>query len=1375
MENLILSLIKRFKNLLVLLLDKHANKALGAYLIPLFIGISTFAEIDKDALPNVEDGFEINFFVKEPHIINPSSICFDKLGRLYVGAGPQYRTPKEDSPTDYIKILIDEDGDGVAETVKTFAEGFNCVEAMAWKGDELWVANAPELTVVRDTDGDDVADEYQIIYTGLNNLRHSVHGLNWGPDGWLYFSMGNTWVKPNAPKPIRDLQGIKSDDTTEYPLTKVYTKETYPKSYHPMNKSEKEGGIFRCRPGGHELELYARGMRNPWDICMDSGFNWLGTDNDPGRPGDRIFMPIRHGHYSMRHSWKFDWMGKHPAVAPSSDLFPGVSGSGTGVVFYTSNHFPEQYRNRYLIADWTNNCIFLYHPKWDGALQVPAETKSKIVDGGVTRAGDLGYKGAKDRSLFRPTDIDVGPDGALYMAGWGSVYGTKYVPKEKWTTEENAKYQGRVFRLRHKDPLIPRTKWDTAKRKIPIQKWNFNQLMEDMGHQVQVWRVNAQDEFVRRGSKARSELLNAIRSGNLSESQATWAIWTIGRIDKANRNDHADIKKFARESSVQNLRIQATRILGENQATDSRAILVSLLDDPEPRIRTAAMQSLEKVGWGDYGDSILEAVADEKDRVTAYVNWQVMRRQLPQNERGELLEDPRKGIRIMAALGLMEEGDRSLQGQVEQWLKDTDNRAAIEGRVTITANEPNFRESTKVWVKGNLPKGKSFDLRYTLDGSTPNEKSPMTTGELSVSKDSEVKAGAFVAKQLVSNIAALGVHRITDSEWQDRLFVRNIRIDGEDARLHAVNEGLQRGVLAYADDPDTTITSVPDEISGATLIPTRKADKSTMRCDFLSFETNLTSLIYVAFDIRSTPPKWLTGEFKETKHVLSTSNGIKLRVFVKEKKAGKVVLGGNEKGKITYLVFASKGSTGQTTITASKAILDRGAVNPKRGEEIFFGRGTCFACHRVNGRGVAVGPELAGISRRRDPHYLVEAILNPDAYIVEGYQQTSLEMKGGRKLFGMIQEETAISINLVLLTGEQIIVPTEDLKKRSDAKKSGMPASFVYTLSPQDVADVTAWTLTLQGSNEQQTSSKPNQELTVKHLEVLKGDKEDKVVVYIGNEVFTEYRYGNPSKPILYPVIGPYGIPMTRHYPMKKDMAGEANDHHHHQSIHYNHPVSGVDFWHGRGGARIRNDEIVKAENLGDQGLIVSRNSWVIGEKRICSDTTEIRCGLTNGGRFIDYKVSIHATDQDITFEDSKEGSMSIRTHPALRLTGKVAKGSAINSEGVTGKAIWGKPAKWVDYWSPIDGKVVGIAIFDHPKNPRHPTTWHARDYGLIAANPFGKRYFKAGDGALNLRKGETVTFAYRFFFHEDSNEKIDLSKHYKKWGDSYQQKANLK
>ncbi len=283
-------------------------------------------------------------------------------------------------------------------------------------------------------------------------------------------------------------------------------------------------------------------------------------------------------------------------------------------------------------------------------------------------------------------------------------------------------------------------------------------------------------------------------------------------------------------------------------------------------------------------------------------------------------------------------------------------------------------------------------------------------------------------------------------------------------------------------------------------------------------------------------------------------------------------------------------------------------------------------------------------------------------------------------------------------------------------------------------------------------------------------EKDGKVVVRLNGDVFTEYRYANKSKPILYPIIGPHGIAMTRNYPMEDGVAGEAKDHPHHQSLHYNHPVSGHDFWHGRKGERIRNDAIVKAEMDGDNALIISRNSWVKGRKRICSDTTEIRCGLTEGGRYIDFKITVHASDQDITFEDSKEGSMAIRTHPALRLQGEVARGSAINSEGVTGKAIWGKPAKWLDYWGPIGDKTVGIAIFDHPENPRHPTTWHARDYGLVTANPFAKRHFKAGDGPLTLKKGDSVTFAYRFLFHEGSHEEIGIPGHYEAWGKVFAQ-----
>ncbi len=1033
------------------------------------------AQVDKDALPPVEKGFEINFFVKEPHIINPSSLCFDRQGRLYVGAGPQYRHPKEDSPTDYIKILIDADNDGVAETVKTFAEGLNCVQAMAWKGNELWVANAPELTVLRDTDGDDVADEYQVIFTGLNNLRHSVHGLNWGPDGWLYFTMGNTWVKPNAPKPIRDLQGIKSEDKTQYPLTKIYTKDTYPKSYHPMNKDEKEGGVFRCRPGGHGLELFARGMRNPWDMCMDSGFNWLATDNDPGRPGERIFMPIRHGHYSMRHPWKFDWMGKHIAIAPSSDLFPSVSGSGTGVAFYSSFHFPEQYRNRYLIADWTNNCIFLYRPKWVGALQVPAETKRKIVDGGATRGGDLGYKGGKGRSLFRPTDIEVGPDGALYIASWGSVYGTEYVPKEKWTAEENAKYQGRVFRLIHKEsPLIPRTTWDTAKRKKDIKTWSLGELIEDLGSNLHVWRVHAQDELIRRGDAVRNDLLETIRSGQLSETQATWAMWAIGHIDKARGEDNGQIEQFASgqwqatkkgsrfplASYRLNFRIQATRILGENGENSAAPLLIKLLGDSEPRIRMAAMGSLDCIGWGKHSVAILDAIAYETDRVAYYTNWQVMRRHLPEGKRRELLKDERPGIRRMAALGLMEEGDRDLQRRAGEFLDGavTDNGNPLKS-LTLSADKEHFRQSSLVRFAAATP----GTIRYTLDGSDPSAKSDEAKGELTVTESATLKAAVFKEGRRLSEVETLVMHRISDSEWRDRLFVRGIRGKGSASSYRAEPEGLQRGTLVYA-DRNYTFTEIPEALAGATHIRTHNDDKSNTEGEFLRFDINLPATLYLAYDSRTTPPKALVAGMEKTAMAIRMSNGESFPVYRSAVAAGEVVLGGNKLGgsggESMYQIFLTKTGLRKSNIAAATNATPK--ANPKHGEEIFFGRGTCFACHKVHGKGVVLGPDLVGINKRQDLNYVIKSILEPDAYIVEGFQQTSLKLKDGRELFGMIQEETAQIVEIYLPNGKRVVVQAGEIVKRSDAKHSGMPSSFAYTLSPQDVADLSVWIMTLE-------------------------------------------------------------------------------------------------------------------------------------------------------------------------------------------------------------------------------------------------------------------------------------------------------------------------
>ena len=143
------------------------------------------------------------------------------------------------------------------------------------------------------------------------------------------------------------------------------------------------------------------------------------------------------------------------------------------------------------------------------------------------------------------------------------------------------------------------------------------------------------------------------------------------------------------------------------------------------------------------------------------------------------------------------------------------------------------------------------------------------------------------------------------------------------------------------------------------------------------------------------------------------------------------------------------------------------------------------------------------------------------------------------------------------------------------------------------------------------------------------------------------------------------------------------------------------------------------------------------------------------------------ASEGDVLFGDTKEGTMAIRMAPALRLRGKVAAGEVRNSEGVTGKAVWGKRARWIDYRGPIDGATVGIALFDHPKNHGQPCRWHARDYGLLAANPFGVHHFEGkpkGAGGLELKKGSQLRLRYRFLFHDGELSAEELEKRWARW-----------
>ena len=1005
--------------------------------------------LDLDTMPKVNgENLKIERYMQEPHIINPSALCFDKMGRLYVGAGPQYRAPKPDSPKDYIKIMIDKDHDGKVDEVKTFAEGLNSVQGMVWRDNELWVANAPDLTVLVDTDGDDVADVYRVVYRGLNTLRHGLHGLNWAPDGKLYMSYGNTRSGDHAPQVIRDLQRIKSDLPDKNPYNEDYTRETYEKGYRTMKKHETEGAILRCDRKGVNLELFSRGLRNPWDITFDTEFNWLGTDNDPGPQHDRIFMPIELGHYTMRHPYKFDWNGKHEAIAPVAALFPTVSGSGTGVIFIQNDYFGEQHKGRYFIADWTNKSIFSYKYKWEGAHQSLDGELEKIIDGGNTNGGDLGFKGGKGVSLFRPTDIEIGPAGDLYIAGWGSVYGTEYVRGTDWDGKENSKYQGRIFRLHNTTKPYSTKGWSMEKRSKPIAQWTFAEVMEDMGSHLPVWRTNAQDEMVRRGLKVKDQLTSELNSGKLSTAATTWTLWALAHIERENKGDYSNIIAYAKgEKANLNIQIQAIRALGLFKVSAAQTVFVEALKSEQPRLRHVALLGLQKVGFGSHTETIFSSLSKETDRVCNYTAFQVLRRVFSIDERKGFYEKQDGNVKNIIGLSLME----------DKALKPNGEEGSSGPELQVTLSEVNWRESTQVTLNSNDFDGR---LHYTLDGSKPSEKSPRYKRPFTVNKSAVLNVRAFAEGKAKSKVMSYDLKKISDSEWKNRLFAYDLK-DKSKANYTIKNEALQNGVEVYS-DRKFTYSDVPSKLSGSSIIQTANSDKKLSDKEFLRFSINIPAEVYIAWDTRNKSAEWLTAKFKKTDMQVKLSDNTKFNLYKAEFPAGRVVLGGNQGGDRSsmYQVFLKKVSEGDVNQQKIKALIAK--ANTKLGEEIFFGRGTCFACHKVGDKGLELGPDLQGIHKRRDIDYVIKSIVDPNAYIVEGYQQTVLTMKDGSQLFGMVQEETGEQIVLFLPTGEKKIAKVKDIKKKEDNPNSGMPSSFVHTLSSQDIADLSAWIMTLK-------------------------------------------------------------------------------------------------------------------------------------------------------------------------------------------------------------------------------------------------------------------------------------------------------------------------
>lgn len=294
----------------------------------------------------------------------------------------------------------------------------------------------------------------------------------------------------------------------------------------------------------------------------------------------------------------------------------------------------------------------------------------------------------------------------------------------------------------------------------------------------------------------------------------------------------------------------------------------------------------------------------------------------------------------------------------------------------------------------------------------------------------------------------------------------------------------------------------------------------------------------------------------------------------------------------------------------------------------------------------------------------------------------------------------------------------------------------------------------------------------------------EKISVEIDGKPFTDFYVGpETAKPYLHPLRTADGKVVTRGFPMVTDIPGEAHDHPHHRGLWFTHgDVNGYDFWAneesqpgaGKGKGRVVLERVDKFATGKKSGTVSASFAWKIPSgETLLIESRKMTFYSDPQLRTIDFDITL-SPQQEVRFGDTKEGMFAMRVAAALeedqpkdiaepKRTGKIVNAQNKSSE----KNVWGKRSEWLDYSGRIDGAAVGIAVFDHPSNPRYPTYWHVRAAGLLASNIFGLHDFErdpSRDASLSIRPGQPLRFRYRVIVHPGDVNTAGIRDAYETW-----------
>jgi putative membrane-bound dehydrogenase-like protein len=958
-------------------------------------------------------------FASEPVLTNPTNIDIDSRGRVWVCDVVNYRGNNGKRPAgDRILILEDTDGDGKMDKVKTFYQGRDVDSAMGIcvLGNKVIVSCSPNVLVFTfDADDKIVKKEYLFTKTGQPQHDHSAHTFVFGPDGRLYWNFGNTGqaVHDKEGKPVIDRTGNKVVDN---------------------GKPYFGGMVFRCDPDGGNFEVLAHNFRNNYEVAVDSfGTLWQSDNDDDGNRGVRINYVMEYGNYGYRDEmtgafWnsprtnlepeipRRHWHLNDPGVVPN--LLQTGQGSPCGICVYEGTLLPKAFQRQIIHCDAGPSIVRAYPAKKDGAGY--SATIIDILDG------------SRKNNWFRPVDPRIAPDGSLFVSDW-------YDPGVGGHAQRDLD-RGRIFRV-----APPGSRYQ-------VPKFDFTTIAgaaKALENPCSSVRYLAWTALHQKGKEAEPKLLELWASRNpVSRARA---LWLLGRIE--GRGQH--YVSLALKDPDPDLRVTGVR-LGRQLALDPIGLVESVLKDPAPEVRRECAIALRHVKSPRAAELWAELALQHDGRDRWYLE----------------------------SLGI------GADGQWDEffgaWLKKAGDRA------TTTAAGRNI-----VW-RSRAAKTPEYLARIIQDSATSTAELPRYFRAFDFLQGPEKGAALTslvisepsgdVARQTFVLLESLRRLEAADVRKQPRLATALERVVGRKRGTSTFVEIVgQFGLEKYYPDLLSIAQKNPDQQLGVNAVKVLLENKQQALFqkaldskDAKLVQATLQALTTTADDrvaamlleLAQDPKRELELRRQAIRIVARTRGGanslIRLASAGKMAKELESAAGAalvlapwkEVKSEVGKLFPLPPSKEGKPLPAFSELLKIKG--NAVRGREVFKNAGTCATCHVVNGEGKDVGPNLSEIGKKLSREALLESILYPSAAISHGYETWVVNTNAGRVETGILTSNTAEGITLKGADSLLRSIKKADIESLEKSPTSLMPADLHKALTPQDLADLLDYLLTLK-------------------------------------------------------------------------------------------------------------------------------------------------------------------------------------------------------------------------------------------------------------------------------------------------------------------------